>query len=239
VSGSEEPHLEPPCPATAVVPCYNAGDRVRPVLEQLVARVRQTIVVDDGSTDGCLEGAERLGARVVRLPENRGKGHAIRAGLEAALEDPAEGPIVLLDADGQHDPAELPRLVAAFEAEPTDLLVGARVFEGSTVPWASRFGNRATIRIASWLAGRDLPDTQCGYRVLSRDFARAVLDRVPGGRYETEMAMLLLAIGEGRTLRFVPIATLYEEGNASSHFRKIRDSWRIYTQLWRSWRRRG
>jgi len=238
VTGREEALDPTSCDVTAIVPCYNAGDRVLPVLKKLVGYAQTVIVVDDGSTDGGLTGADTLGVQLLRFDLNRGKGHALLAGLQAALALPGHGPIALLDADGQHDPAELPRLCQAFHDEKADLLIGARVFGGASVPWASRFGNRATIAITSWLVGRELPDTQCGYRLLSRAFAAAVVETVPGGRYETEMDMLLKAVQEDWQLAFVPVATLYEPGNQSSHFRKVQDSVRIYGRLGRALLRR-
>lgn len=221
---------------TVVVPCYNAGDRVLPVLEELAALGLETLVVDDGSTDGCLDLTRPLaGVSVQRLPHNQGKGHALIAGLQTVLQTSPCDAIVLLDADGQHDPQELPRMLRAFAAAQADLLIGQRVFDGHAVPWASRFGNQTTLRFTSWLVGRSLPDTQCGYRILSRAFANRVVEVVPGGRYETEMEILLRAVKEDWKLHFVPIATRYEPGNQSSHFRKVRDSVRIYGRLLRAW----
>lgn len=235
---SQAPETIPPATPSAIVivPCYNAGHRVMPVLERLAALGYPTLVVDDGSTDDGLAQAQRLsGVQLHRLPQNLGKGHALIQGLKLALESPDLNAIALLDADGQHDPDELPRMLAAFTAEEADLLIGQRVFEGREVPWASRFGNQVTLRFTSWLVGRSLPDTQCGYRILSPPFARAVLASVPGGRYETEMEILLKAVKENWKLAFIPIATRYETGNQSSHFRKFRDSLRIYLRILRAW----
>ena len=106
------------------------------------------------------------------------------------------------------------------------------------VPWRSRFGNETTARVVRLLLRRDLPDTQCGYRLLSRRFAEAVLENVAGGRYETEMEMLVFAVRAGYTVAYSPIQTLYEPDNQSSHFRKVRDSLRIYARLARAALRR-
>ena len=96
-----------------------------------------------------------------------------------------------------------------------------------------RFGNRASACITRLLLGCNLPDTQCGFRVLSPRFAQAVAEHVSGGRYETEMAMIVLAARGGFTLAHAPVRTIYEPGNSSSHFHRVRDSVRIYLRLTR------
>ncbi len=214
-----------------VIPCYNSGNRAHDAVLGALARVERVIVVDDGSADGCMETIVDMPAQTIRFPRNRGKGHALIAGIRAALELPDVMAIALMDADGQHDPAELPGLFAQFQAAEADLLIGARRFDEETTPWRSRFGNRVTIGVMWLLCGRRLPDTQCGFRLLSPQFARHFVERIPGGRYETEMRMLLLALKGGFHIVSAPIATLYEPGNPTSHFRKVRDSMRVYWAL--------
>ncbi len=222
----------PPDPGiTVVIPCYNTGQRTRPVAEGASKWAGRVIVVDDGSTDGVPETLAGPGIEVLRLPHNRGKGHAIIEGLKRVLALPGLEAVCLMDADGQHDPADLPRLVEAFRHKNADLVIGQREFGGTPVPWRSRFGNQVTARVTRVLLGHNLPDTQCGFRVLSPRFARAVVDRVAAGRYETEMEMLVLALRGGFRLACAPIRTVYEPGNRSSHFRKVRDSARIYFRL--------
>jgi len=219
---------------TCVIPCYNAGARVAPVVHSALGQVPRVIVVDDGSDDACLDGLTHPNLRIVRHPENRGKGHAILTGLREALADAATRAVILLDADGQHDPGVIPEFVARFEATGAGMVIGARVFDGGHVPLRSRFGNTVTAAVTRLLLGENLPDTQCGYRLLSRAFAEAVLRQVAGGRYETEMEMVVLALRGNHGIAAVPIRTIYEEGNASSHFRKLSDSARIYARLFRA-----
>lgn len=217
--------------AVVIVPCYNAGPRLRPTLERVAAVADRVVLVDDGSTDGCTGGLEPLPVSVITLPENRGKGHALIAGIRYALAQPDLGVVALLDADGQHDPAELPALYAAYLEQGADLVIGARQLDRSRTPWRSRFGNHVTAWVSRRLFRCPLADTQCGYRLLSPQFAADFVEAVPGGRYETEMLMLLFAIRQGYKLLSAPVTTLYEPGNRSSHFRKVRDSLRIYATL--------
>ncbi|MFM1918476.1 MAG: hypothetical protein RLZZ303_110 [Candidatus Hydrogenedentota bacterium] len=217
-----------------VIPCYNAGARLRPVAESALRQVDRVIVVDDGCNDGCIGQLDGMPVQIERHAQNLGKGHAILTGIRAALEDPAMEAVVLLDADGQHDPAAIPAFARRFQESGAGMVIGARVFDGVEVPWRSRFGNTVTAAVTRLLLGERLPDTQCGFRLFSRAFAEQVLSRVRGGRYETEMEMVVMAVRGKAGLASVPIKTVYEPGNASSHFRKVSDSARIYARLLRA-----
>lgn len=217
----------------AVVPCFNAGQRLRPVLQQLGELLHRVILVDDGSTDGAIETVSDIDIELVRFEQNRGKGHALKAGMTAALNDPAVTCVACLDADGQHNPDELPNLHRAFLASEADLLIGARTFDGDRVPFRSWLGNTLTVNIVGKLLGARLADTQSGFRLSSRRFLEETLPKISGGRYEFEMEMLVRAIRGGYRVVSEPIETIYETGNPSSHFRKLEDSWRIYRTLWK------
>lgn len=223
----------------AVLPCYNAGPRVEPVVRKLVELLDHVIVVDDGSTDGATLALGALGASVVRFPENRGKGFAMLAGFRAALAADEVTGVVVVDADGQHDPHELHSLWNVFERQGADLVIGTRRFDGPDVPWRSRFGNKLTAAITRLLAGVSLPDTQSGFRIHSRRFLEDVLTTTRGGRYETEMEIVIKAVRGGYRVLPAPITTIYEAGNPSSHFHKFRDSFRIYWKLFATSLRRN
>lgn len=217
-----------------VVPAYNPGPLLVRVLEGLRDVGARAIVIDDGSTDDSCAVADDFPVARVRLERNRGKGHALLAGFKRALDDPGTGAVAVLDADGQHDPAELAHLYGAFSRERADLLIGSRNFTGADVPFRSRFGNQLTVVLVKVLLGAVIPDTQSGYRILSRRFVERVAGEIPGGRYETEMAIVGLAIRGGYRIASEPIQTIYIDGNARSNFRKVRDSYRVYRTLFRS-----
>ncbi len=215
-----------------VIPSYNAGTRLAPVVKGVQQVGVPFIVVDDGSSDGSVSALSLPDENVLHLPENRGKGHALLAGFRKALENNEIAAACVVDADGQHNPQDIPRFWATYKSSEADFITGVRSRAGTYVPLRSRFGNWLTVHVTSWLLGRRLPDTQCGFRLMSRHFTETVLQEVDGGRYETEMEILVLAIRRGFSLEQVSIATVYESGNPSSHFNKFLDSYLIYRRLW-------
>ncbi len=218
----------------AIVPCYNAGDRLTGVIDGLLQQVEHVIVIDDGSTDDSLRGIDSNTVEVVVFPSNRGKGHAIIEGFRTALKISGVDAVCIVDADGQHAPAEIPGLYRAFVDNNADLVIGSRTFDQPDVPWRSRFGNKLTIALTSILLGQRIPDTQSGFRIHSRRLAQDIVETVPGGRYETEMEILVKAVKEDYKVISAPISTIYEEDNVSSHFSKLRDPIRIYWRLFHS-----
>ena len=191
----------------------------------------RVLIVDDGSTDGCVEPVKSLPVDILTLPVNRGKGVALIEGFRKGLSDPAIECIATLDADGQHRATELPHLYQAFQERRADLLIGARTFTGNDVPLRSRLGNKATIVLTAIFLGHRVPDTQSGYRLHRRGFLNEILSAVKGGRYETEMEILALAFAKGFTVKSEPIETIYENHNQSSHFNPLRDSVLVYKKL--------
>ena len=210
-----------------------------PVVSQCLGHVRHVVVVDDGSTDHAVDSLPEANIHLVRFPENRGKGFALLEGFRKALAIEEIRCVAVLDADGQHDPAELAGLYDAFVNDTADLVIGSRSFDQAHVPWRSRFGNKTTIFLTRLLLGTRIPDTQSGYRLHSRRFAEAVVRDVQGGRYDTEMEILVKAVKEDYRVKAVPIKTLYETGNPSSHFNKLRDPILIYGRLLRAAARRN
>jgi glycosyltransferase involved in cell wall biosynthesis len=216
---------------TALIPCYDAGSHISGVVDRVGTVVDHIVLVDDGSTDGALDALGDGPWRVVRFPENRGKGHAIMAGFKAALERPEMQCAITLDADGQHDPVEIPGLYAAFRDGHADFAIGSRSFSGKDVPLRSWLGNTLTALLTKILLGKRIGDTQSGYRLHSRAYVEDIIKTVTPGRYETEMEILVKAVRGDYGVALVPIKTIYEEGNPTSHFNKLRDSWLIYRRL--------
>jgi glycosyltransferase involved in cell wall biosynthesis len=155
----------------AVIPAYEEAPRVGAVVAGANAQL-PVLVVDDGSTDGTAAVAEAAGATVLRQRPNQGKGAALRAGFRWALDHDFEAALTL-DADGQHDPAEIPALLAARARTGADLIIGRRDF--GRMPPIRQLSNRLGGLAFSWAVGRRIPDNQSGYRLVSRRLMEAML----------------------------------------------------------------
>lgn len=199
----------------AIVPAYNEGKRVRGVVEGAAVHL-PVWVVDDGSSDDTVSTAEAAGARVIRQPRNMGKGEALKAGFKAALAAGAEA-VVALDADGQHDPEEIPRFLSLWQETHADLIIGARDF--AQMPPLRRVGNRLGSAIFSWAIGTHIPDNQSGYRLVSHHLMDAMLDAEEGG-FEFEVEMIVVCRERGHRLEWIPIRTIYE--GEKSHIHPLR-----------------
>jgi glycosyltransferase involved in cell wall biosynthesis len=197
----------------ALIPAHDEAPRIDPVIRAAAAHL-PVLVVDDGSSDDTAAVARAAGATVLEQRPNAGKGAALRTGFRRALEDGAEA-IVTLDGDGQHDPAEIPRFLAAW-AERPDLVVGRRNYRA--MPPARRLSNELGRLAFSWAVGREIPDNQSGYRLVSRRLAEATLaSDEPGFAFEVEQ--ITSCIRMGGTIAWVPIRTIY--AGAPSHIRPI------------------
>jgi glycosyltransferase involved in cell wall biosynthesis len=209
----------------AVIPAYQCGATIGAVVAGVRLHLDRVVVVDDGSGDDTSAAAAQSGAEVHRLAENCGKGAALRHGIELALAgDPAA--VLLLDGDGQHDPADIPALLAAWDAGAGDFLVGSRMWEAEAIPRARYWTNRIGSRILCWMTGWPIEDSQSGYRLLGADLLR----RLPlaARRYAVESEMLIKAANRGARLGQVPIRVIYD--GYPSHFRPVVDTARI--ALW-------
>ena len=173
------------------------------------------LVVNDGSRDDTALKAESAGAAVLNQVPNQGKGAALRAGFRWAIDHNAEA-VLTLDADGQHDPAEIPSFLSAYTATPSDLIIGERDF--SHMPLVRRLSNAIGRRVFSWAMGRHIPDNQSGYRLLSRRLMEALLESPEQG-FEFEMEMIAVAVERGFAISGVPIRTIY--AGEKSHIRPI------------------
>lgn len=199
---------------------------------------KHVLVVDDGSGPAFASLFEKIAGHgrctVLGYPLNQGKGHALKHGIAHALAQfPDAAGIVTADADGQHTVKDVLRLADALAEQPTDLILGSRDLSGRSVPLKSQLGNRLTSLFFALLYGRWLPDTQTGLRAFSMDLADFMVG-VPGSRYEYEMNVLVRCASRHIRFYLVPIETVYIGGNESSHFRPLRDSARIYWNLFRN-----
>ena len=219
---------------TIVIPAYEPDDRMIALLQELNEKsAARLIVVNDGSskeTDSVFRKAEDY-AQILTHNKNYGKGKAIKTALDFIQKEGGEGGIVLADADGQHVSEDILFLLELVSENESALILGTRNFTGK-LPLRSRIGNQFTRATFRLLSGRGLKDTQTGLRAFHTSLIPILLS-VPGDRYEYETNVLFQCVEEGIEIVEVPIQTIYLDGNASSHFRIIQDSVRIYGNMFR------
>jgi hypothetical protein len=211
-----------------VVPAFDEARTVGAVVEQARAHA-PVLVVDDGSADGTADLARAAGATVVRHPRRRGKGAALATAVTAARAWGAVR-IVTLDADGQHDPADIPALLAAARATPGAIVIGTRA-GGDGAALLPR-GRALAIRVAgfwvNWIAGTAVSDTQSGFRVYPAALFDAV--RLRGGRFVFETAVLVEALRHRWQVREVPVRVVPCAGRPS-RFHPVTDGVAISAYL--------
>jgi glycosyltransferase involved in cell wall biosynthesis len=216
----------------AVIPAYQEEKYVSEVARRARAQLQNVLVVDDGSTDATSDRARSAGVDVVVHPQNRGKGESIKTGLHYWLQRGSEY-VVLLDADGQHLPEEISRFVeAAASDNQAKIFVGSRMNDTSTMPFVRRIVNRYMSGKISQACGQQIPDTQCGFRMLHRDIIPEVLSGASRFEYETEM--LIIASRKGHRVASVPITTVYSDEVSSIN--PVRDTLRFF-KLMRRYRK--
>lgn len=206
--------------ASVVIPAKNEAGSISTLIEQLlvVPDLKEIIIVDDGSTDGTGDIAERLGARVIRHPYAKGNGAAIKSGARVAAGDV----IVFMDADGQHSPDDIPRLLGKLN-QGYDMVVGARQ-AGSQASLGRGLANAFYNRLASYMTGQKVEDLTSGFRAVKREKFLLFLSLLPNGfSYPTTSTMAFFRAGY--SVGYEPIHAAQREGK--SHIKPLQDGVRF------------
>jgi glycosyltransferase involved in cell wall biosynthesis len=204
-----------------ILPCLNEADSLKtllPTLKQVYADDAEIIVVNDGSTDDSATLAEQVGARVINHPYSMGNGAAIKNGARAARGDT----LVFMDADGQHDPKDIDKLLAAL-AQGHDMVVGARqaTSQASVARW---FANSFYNKLASWMVGHPVADLTSGFRAVKADKFKEFLPLLPNTfSYPTTITMAFFRAGY--SVGYIPIVAHKRLGQ--SHIKPLRDGVRF------------
>ena len=212
----------------AVIPCFNEVAGIAALVSALRRQISFVLVVDDGSTDETGRSARDAGAAVIRHERNRGKGAALESGLSQLLKQGFEW-AVTLDGDGQHAPEDLPALLRCAEQTGAWLVIGNRMDNARAMPWLRRGVNRWMSRKLSQRAGRHLPDTQCGLRLIHLETWAALA--LETERFEVESEMLMAFLAAGHRVEFVPIQVI--RSRRGSRIRPVADSLR-WLKWWRN-----
>lgn len=211
----------------AVIPAFNEARTVRDVAARTLRQVPLVVVVDDGSTDGTGPALAGLPVTLIRNPRNRGKAHSLARGAEQAFTQGADA-IVTLDADGQHRPEDIPRLVEAHERDRSALVIGSRLHDRDRIPRDRYLANRFANFWIAWAAGQPIADSQSGFRIYPAGLLRTLAskaERDPGFVFESEV--LIEAGRRGVRIMHVPVSAWYPQRARRSYFRPVLDIARI------------
>jgi glycosyltransferase involved in cell wall biosynthesis len=208
----------------ALIPAFNEATYIADVVERTRQYVAEVVVIDDGSGDGTADIAQTAGATCLRLPKNCGKASALRTGIAFAREHRFSH-VITIDGDGQHLPEDIPLMLRVAEETGADLIIGARSFDRARMPRPRYFSNVIGSRLASALVGHEIRDSQSGFRLFR-------LDKLDGAKlrsrcYELEMEILIKMARSGCTIVHAPIRTVYDDGQARSKMKPVRDTVRV------------
>lgn len=194
-----------------IIPAFNEEKRLYPLIKSIVKMGHLCMVIDDGSKDNTASVAKKAGALVFSNKKNQGKGAAISRGLKKARKIPFDF-LILMDGDGQHRPKEITNFTKNISPT-TDLLVGNRMIRPKNMPPIRFITNKICSYLTSILCRRYIPDSQCGFRLLTRNFALEL--KLEKKRFQVETEILYLASKTGKKIDFIPISCHYDKRRES------------------------
>jgi glycosyltransferase involved in cell wall biosynthesis len=211
-----------------LVPAYNAAEYLPELLPRIRAEVpnEHILVVNDGSTDNTLDILKKEQANYLSFPDNRGKGAALMAGFNWALEHDYVS-VLTIDADLQHLPEEIPRFLKAADGH--RVVIGTRNIDRTIMPFDRWVTNNLTSLIISIFSRQRVRDSQSGYRLIPTELLRAI--RLKTVNYDFESEMLFKAGAAGFPIVEVPISTVYE--GSRSYINPLVDTLRFIRQMWK------
>jgi len=211
-----------------LIPAYNPEDDLINLLKK-VDKEYDVVVVNDGSTNKYVFDNISDFCHVISYKQNKGKGYALKQGLKYIKDNYKNYVVVTMDADGQHELADAYKLCDYVCGHDKTLVLGRRHWNYKS-PLSNRLGNKITRFVFKKKTGLSIYDTQSGLRAFSNKLTDYMLG-IHGNRYEYEMNVLLNLKKNNISFYEIDIKTIYKDGNKSSHFKAIKDSYKIYKEI--------
>jgi len=193
--------------ACILIPTYNESKAISDILKRIRQQNLEVIVVDDGSWDNTHKIAQDGGAVVLREEDNKGKGASLIRGFDYALSRDYQA-VITMDGDGQHLPEDIPYFMRLAENSDSGIFIGNRMSRAKGMPWPRIITNKVMSWFISRIAKQNIPDTQCGFRLIKRDVLEKL--NLKTAKYETESEILIKAARLGCKIESVPIKAVYE-----------------------------
>ena len=212
-----------PSHVLVLIPAYNEAEKINAVVQDVIQKGFPVLVVDDGSTDHTSDQLKNLPAKVIVSPSNQGKGASLRKGFEWFLRQDYAA-VVLMDADGQHDPAELGIFLRALGENGWDFVIGNRLNNPTNMPLVRVLTNRFMSWVISGVARQKIADSQCGYRAIRKAALQKMV--LSTAHFEIESEMLLQASRLGFKIGSVPVRCIY--GRNKSRINPVIDTVRFF-----------
>ncbi|MDD5439203.1 MAG: glycosyltransferase family 2 protein [Candidatus Omnitrophica bacterium] len=206
-----------------VIPAYNEAATIGTIVKSLKAKGFHILVIDDGSADDTGAIAARHGAEVLAHKKNKGKGASLRQAFRHICEKTRYDYVVVMDGDGQHKVDDVDRFVKEAREEADDIIIGNRMNAAQSMPHVRFYTNKIMSALLSFICKQNIPDTQCGFRLMKR----SVIETIPlrTSDYDTESEILIKASRRGFKIGACPIETIY--GGETSDIHPIKDTVRF------------
>ncbi len=206
-----------------VIPVYNESKSIGRMVEALKKKNFDVLVVDDGSTDNSGDIASQMGARVIQHARNQGKGKSLQVAFQSILQENRYDAVITLDGDGQHDVEDIPQFLSAAKRHPNSIITGTRMANPRGMPWLRLTTNRLMSWMISSLCKQSIPDTQCGFRLISRGVLKEM--SLISKDFQIETEVLVQASKKRFKIYSVPIQTIY--GTEKSKINPLLDTIRF------------
>jgi glycosyltransferase involved in cell wall biosynthesis len=208
--------------AIVLIPAYDEAKGIGPIVKKAREAGHKVYVIDDGSTDGTAAVAAAAGAAIVVNRKNMGKGASIRIGIEAVLKTDFDS-VVIMDGDGQHEVSSIADFVKCMEDKGCDIVIGNRMNDTKGMPYIRKMTNVFMSNLISKTCGQQIPDTQCGFRLIKKKVFEDI--SIDTANFEIESEIIIKAAKAGFKICSVPISTVY--GDEKSKINPILDTIRF------------